>query len=152
MEILVADGLSTDGTSQILADFQEQHREVSIRLLKNPGKIVAIGLNIATRQARGEIIIRVDGHCVIAADYVRKCVEHIQEHGVAGVGGPMESIGGTQVAKAIAVGMSSPFGVGNSAFRTTTGKNMLTDTVPFPAYTREIIQHAGRDEELSATR
>ena len=69
-------------------------------------------------QAKGDIIIRVDGHCIIAPDYVRKCVDHIQNDHVDGVGGPMESIGETQMAKAIAVGMSSTFGVGNSTFRT----------------------------------
>jgi succinoglycan biosynthesis protein ExoA len=53
------------------------------------------------------------------------------------------------MAKAIAIGMSSPFGVGNSAFRTISGKSMLVDTAPFPAYTRKIIERAGLyDEEL----
>jgi GT2 family glycosyltransferase len=61
----------------------------------------------------------------------------------------MESVGETRMAKAIAIGMSSAFGVGNSAFRTISGKSMLADTVPFPAYTREIIERAGfYDEEL----
>jgi hypothetical protein len=66
-----------------------------------------------------------------------------------GVGGPMDSIGETFMARAIAIGMSSSFGVGNSAFRTTSGKSLLADTVPFPAYTRQMIQRAGLyDEEL----
>jgi hypothetical protein len=61
----------------------------------------------------------------------------------------METIGETPMAKAIAIGMSSPVGVGNSAFRTTSGKSMLVDTVPFPAYTRKAIERAGLyDEEL----
>ncbi len=149
MELLVADGMSDDKTRQIVWDFSVSHPEMNIRVLNNPGKIVPTGMNIAMRQAKGEIIIRVDGHCIIASDYVRRCVEHIQKEGVDGVGGPMESIGETSVAKAIAIGMSSPFGVGNSAFRTTTNQSMLVDTVPFPAYTREVIQRAGfYDEEL----
>jgi hypothetical protein len=118
-------------------------------MLDNPGKIVPTGMNIALRQARGEVIIRVDGHCVIAPNYVSNCVKHLQEDGIHGVGGPMESIGETFVAKAIAIAMSSKFGVGNSAFRTTSGKSILVDTVPFPAYTREVIEQAGLyDEEL----
>jgi succinoglycan biosynthesis protein ExoA len=61
----------------------------------------------------------------------------------------METIGETPMAKAIAIGMSSPFGVGNSAFRTTSGKSILVDTVPFPAYTRKVIERGGLyDEEL----
>ncbi|GAB1472142.1 hypothetical protein MASR2M66_30200 [Chloroflexota bacterium] len=149
METLIADGMSTDNTRQIIHDFSTLHSQLKIQILDNLGKIVPTGMNVALREAKGEIIIRVDGHCNIAPDYVRKCVEHIQNDGVDGVGGPMESIGDTQMAKAIAIGMSSPFGVGNSAFRTTSGKSMLADTVPFPAYTRQIIERAGfYDEEL----
>lgn len=147
IEILIADGMSTDNTRVIILDYQQKHG--NIKILDNPGRIVPTGMNIALRQAQGDIIIRVDGHCVIAPDYVSKCVKHLTEDGVDGVGGPMESIGETPLAETIAVAMSSPFGVGNSAFRTTTGKTKLVDTVPFPAYTREIIQKAGLyDEEL----
>ena len=118
-------------------------------LIDNPGKIVATGLNLATRRAAGEILIRVDGHCIIAPDYVSKCVEHLSRDGVDGVGGPMETIGETPLAQTIALAMSSAFGVGNSAFRTTTGKTMLADTVPFPAYTKAIVEKVGPyDEEL----
>lgn len=149
MEIIIADGMSTDATLEIVQEFAALHPQLQIHILDNPGKIVPTGMNIALRQAKGKIIIRVDGHCIIASDYVSKCVEHIQTDGVDGVGGPMESIGETHMAKAIAIGMSSPFGVGNSAFRTMTGKSMLADTVPFPAYTRQIVERAGfYDEEL----
>jgi len=147
MEILVVDGQSTDRTREIVQGFVCQNP--NLQLLDNPGKIVPIGMNIALRQAKGEIIIRVDGHCQIAPDYVRRCVEHIQFDNIDGVGGPMETIGETDMAKAVAMGMSSPFGVGNSAFRTISGQTMMADTVPFPAYTREIVRRAGfYDEEL----
>jgi succinoglycan biosynthesis protein ExoA len=149
MEILLADGMSTDNTRSLINDFSALHPQLNIQILDNPGRIVPTGMNIALRQSKGSIIIRADGHCIIAQDYVSKCVEHIQRDGVDGVGGPMESIGETQMAKAIAIGMSSSFGVGNSAFRTTSGKSMLSDTVPFPAYTRQFIERAGfYDEEL----
>lgn len=149
MEILIVDGMSTDDTRGIIHKFYKKHPSLQIRVLDNPGRIVPTGMNIALRETKGEIVIRVDGHCLIASDYVSKCVEHLNKDMVDGVGGPMESVGETKMAKAIAMGMSSPFGVGNSAFRTTSGKSMLTDTVPFPAYTWEVIKRAGLyDEEL----
>lgn len=149
MEIIIVDGMSTDNTSNIVRDFSMRHPQLKVHVFDNPGKIVPTGMNIALQQAKGEIIIRVDGHCIIAPDYVRNCVEHIQNEKVDGVGGPMETIGETYMAQAIAIGMSSPFGVGNSAFRTSSGKSMLADTVPFPAYTHQIIRRAGLyDEEL----
>lgn len=151
MEVLVVDGMSTDDTRAKIASLAASVPGLrpSVTILDNPGRIVPTGMNIALRQAKGEIVIRVDGHCVIAPDYVSKCVGHIQKEGVDGVGGPMESIGENFVSRAIAIGMSSHFGVGNSSFRTLNGKSMLVDTVPFPAYTRQVIERAGYyDEEL----
>jgi glycosyltransferase involved in cell wall biosynthesis len=146
-EVLVSDGMSTDATREIVRSLQNGHPRV--RLIDNPGKIVPTGLNAALAQARGEIIVRVDGHCEIAPDYVRRCVDHLLRDGVDGVGGPLETIGDTFLAKAIATAMSSSFGVGGSAFRTVSNKTMLADTVAFPAYTRRIMDRAGRfDEEL----
>lgn len=147
MEILVVDGMSTDGTREIVQDFREAFP--NIRLIDNPGKIVPTGMNIALQQAQGEMIVRVDGHCIIQQDYVRRCVEYLGDGKIDGVGGPMETIGETDMAQAIALAMSSPFGVGGSAFRTIKDRSMLVDTVAFPAYRRETIQKAGLyDEEM----
>ena len=147
MEIIVADGNSTDGTWEITESFLTQ--VPGLRLIDNPGQIVPTGLNGAIAQARGEIIVRVDGHCEIERDYVRRSVQHLQGGTVDAVGGSLETVGETPLAQVIAVAMSSVFGVGGSAFRTVSNKSMLTDTVAFPAYTRSIIHRAGPyDEEL----
>jgi succinoglycan biosynthesis protein ExoA len=147
MEIWIIDGMSTDGTREMIPAFQE--RFPNLRWADNPGKIVPTGLNIAIQKSSGDIIIRVDGHCEIAPDYVSRCVKHIQEDQVDGAGGPMQTIGETPLSRAIAVAMSSAFGVGGSAFRTLRGRTMLADSVPFPAYTRAIVEKVGLyDEEL----
>jgi glycosyltransferase involved in cell wall biosynthesis len=145
--VIVADGLSTDGTAQIVRSYLAAHP--NLHLFENPGLISSTGLNAAIVRARGDIIIRVDGHCEIAPDYVRRCVAHIRDEGVDVVGGFIDTVGITERAAAIAVAMSTPFGVGNAAFRTVKHKTMLVNTVPFPAYTRAIIQRTGLfDEEL----
>lgn len=147
MEILVADGMSTDHTRNEVKKYQNSIPPVF--LIDNPGKIVPTGMNLALRMAKGAIIIRVDGHCEISPNYVKNCVSHLFLEHVDGVGGPMQTIGETPVSKTIALAMSSKFGVGGSAFRTTEGITILADTVPFPAYTREIVEKAGLyDEEL----
>lgn len=147
MECLVADGMSTDATREIVRAYQQEYS--NLQIVDNPGKIVPTGLNRLILLAKGDIIIRVDGHCEIATDYVSKCVAHLQTDNVDGVGGPMVTIGETPLAEVIATSMSSPFGVGNSAFRTVSAKTMLADSVPFPAYTRQIIEKVGLyDEEL----
>src|SRR5881628_1407292 len=71
-EILVADGMSTDGTREYLQEMAKQHPQ--IRILDNPGRIVSTGLNTAIRAARGDIIVRMDAHSIYAPDYVRQCL------------------------------------------------------------------------------
>ncbi len=149
MEVLVADGMSTDGTRDIVADLSSRHLQHSVRVVDNPGRIVATGLNAALKATKGEVVVRIDGHCRIAPDYVTRCVEHLRRDDVDGVGGPINTVASTPVGRAIAAAMSSTFGVGGAAFRTVRDKTMLVDTVPFPAYTRRAIDIAGPfDEEL----
>jgi cellulose synthase/poly-beta-1,6-N-acetylglucosamine synthase-like glycosyltransferase len=147
LEVIVADGLSTDGSRQIVQTLQTQHE--NLRLLDNPGRITSAGLNACLAQARGEILVRVDGHCEISRDYVRRCVEHLRSDGIDCVGGPLETVAETNPGQGIALAMQSPFGVGGAAFRIGAKKTMLTDTVAFPAYKRSVIEQAGPfDEEM----
>ena len=146
-EVIVADGMSNDGTRAIVEALQSDHRH--LRLIDNPGKIVSTGLNAALRVAKGEIIVRVDGHCEVAPDYVSCCVSHLIANQAECVGGPVQTIGKSYIARVIASAMSSPFGVGGSGFRVGAKEPRLADTVPFPAYKRETIDRAGDfDEEL----
>jgi cellulose synthase/poly-beta-1,6-N-acetylglucosamine synthase-like glycosyltransferase len=147
MEVIVCDGMSTDETRQIVTSLQREHG--NLQLVDNPGKIAPKALNVGKAHAKGEIIARVDGHCVIAPDYLRCCVRHLQEDGVDGVGGPIDTIGQTPVASVIATAMSSRFGVGGSAFRVGDVDTRIVDTIAFPVYTRSIIERAGPyDEQL----
>ncbi|HEY6931242.1 MAG TPA: glycosyltransferase [Thermoanaerobaculia bacterium] len=146
MEVVVADGMSDDNTREIVKSFQSDRR---VRLIDNPQFIVPTGLNAGIRQARGEIVVRVDGHCEIAPDYVSRCVEHLLSGEADAVGGPVQTVGLTSRAKAIASAMSSVFGVGASKFRTLRGRDLLVDTVAFPAYWRILLLRAGPfDEEF----
>lgn len=147
IEILIADGLSDDETRLIIRKMQDAHP--NIKLLDNYGRIVTSGINILFKKAKGEILLRVDGHCVIAPEYVTNCVRHLRQDQVDGVGGPMLTIGEDLISCVIALAMSTKFGVGNSSFRTETGRTKLSDTVPFPAYTRVTIAKYGLfDEEF----
>src|SRR2546422_7312663 len=110
IEIIIADGLSDDGTREIIRTVRENDPRVSV--IDNPGRIVSTGLNAGLRLAKGEIVVRVDGHCEIAADYVRRCVSRLTEAKVDCVGGPLGTVGETYTAEAIAAAMSSRFGVG----------------------------------------
>jgi glycosyltransferase involved in cell wall biosynthesis len=148
MEILIADGISTDDTRRIIQRLTTT-TSIPVCIIDNPKQIVPTGMNLAIAQARGEIIVRVDGHCEIAPDYVSRCVYHLRTSDVGGVGGPIETINQGFVGEAIALAMTSGFGVGGSAFRVVKDKTMYADTIAFPAYWRSSIDAAGLyDEEL----
>ncbi len=86
MEVIVADGMSSDDTRDITASYAA--RDGRVRVIDNPRGIVATGLNAALALARGEVIVRVDAHTEYAPDYVRQCIAVLAETGAANVGGP----------------------------------------------------------------
>lgn len=147
VEILVADGMSTDDTKKILLDYVKHHP--TVHYFENPKKIVTMGLNILIKEAQGELILRMDAHTEFPKDYVSKCVKYIQEYDVDNVGGVIITLPGnnTLSAKAIALAMASTFGVGNSYFRTGTKGPRLVDTVPFGCYRREVFDKVGLFDE-----
>ena len=146
MEILIADGMSTDGTRAIIREYQNRYDNV--HLLDNPGKIVPTGMNIALLQAKGEFIVRVDGHTIVAPDYVRMCLDTFFRTKADNVGGCMTTTGSTKFGQAIAVATSTSFGIGNSRFHYAQGEEEV-DSVYMGAWPKATFRKVGLfDEEL----
>jgi len=142
LEVLVIDGLSEDGTKKIIEDYSR--RFPFIRLLSNPNKFTPFGLNIGIKNAKGEIIIRMDAHAIYDKDYISKCVEYLKKTGADCVGGTLQTLPSqdTFEAEVIALVLSHSFGVGGRTFRTKR-KEGYVDTVPFGAYRKEIFDKIG---------
>jgi GT2 family glycosyltransferase len=153
MEVLVVDGMSTDETAARAAETvrtfrQETLEGPSVEILENPKMSAPAALNIGLLKARGEVIVRVDGHCEIPPDYLERLVELLTDKEAQCVGGALLNVGEDRAAKAIATAVGSKFGVGGAAFRTST-KGEYVDTVAFGAYPREVFDRIGVfDEEL----
>ncbi len=144
MEVLVVDGLSTDSTpAQVQAIAA---RDPRVRLLYNPRRIQAISMNRAVAEARGEFIIRVDGHTLIAPDYVSRCIHHLQATGADNVGGPQRFVGITATGKAIAAAYRSPFSVPSRFTVSDTAE--YVDTVYLGAWPRAVFDRIGGFDEL----
>jgi succinoglycan biosynthesis protein ExoA len=140
-EVLVVDGQSND-RSRALAESFVGGDGGRVRLLDNPGRSTARGLNVGLRGARGEIVVRVDAHAVVEPDFLSQSVAALKVSGADVVGGPIRTVGRGLVGEAIAMAMSSPFGVGDAAFRHSE-REQWTDTVPFAAYRRALFERAG---------
>jgi glycosyltransferase involved in cell wall biosynthesis len=150
IEVVIADALSTDGTREQIEEFQEQHPEFSIRVVDNPRRIIAAGLNLAIRNSTGDVIMRMDAHAIPAPDYIEKSITALQAGVGANVGGVIDVRPGanTWIARSIAIATSHPLGVGDARYRYTS-KPTEADTVAFGSYTRALYdQLAGYDESL----
>lgn len=146
LEIIVADGMSTDGTRETLQQMAKQHPQ--IRILDNPGRIVSTGLNAAIRAARGEIIVRMDAHTVYAPDYVQQCLAVLQETGADNVGGPMQTTAETFMERAIRAVFHSAFAVGGARSHQA-GYEGYADTVIYGCWKKSVFERVGYfDEEL----
>ncbi len=139
-EVLVIDGRSTDHTREIVARFAAEST-LDLRLIDNPRRKTAAGLNAGLAQARGDVIVRVDGHASVASDYLRRGVFALFDSGADCVGGVIESEGDTYAGRAIALAMSSRFGVGGVGFRV--GGEGPVETVAFGAYRRDVFDRIG---------
>ncbi len=144
MEILVCDGRSTDRTRDIVESMRLRHP--GLRLVDNPRRTTATGLNEGIRSARGEIIIRVDGHAEIRSDFVRACVEELLKSGADHVGGGVRAEGTTVFGRAVAWGTATPFGAGGSRFRYS-DKEEWVDTVFQGGWRKELFQRVGFFDE-----
>lgn len=136
VEVLVVDGGSTDATREIAANHP------NVRVLDNPQRVQSAALNLAIEAALGDVIVRVDGHCIIADDYVERCVEALEATGAAIVGGPMIPVATGRTQTAIAAAMSSPIGAGPARFHHATEPGW-TDTVYLGAYWAETARSIG---------
>jgi glycosyltransferase involved in cell wall biosynthesis len=142
MEILLADGESDDDTVRIALSLPGGER---VRILTNPQRIQSAGLNLLIQEARGEYIVRVDGHTIIAPDYVRQCVAALLATRAEVVGGPMRPVGTTLMGKAIAAAGRSRFAV-PTAFHVCENA-CYTDTVYMGAWPREVLARVGGFDE-----
>jgi glycosyltransferase involved in cell wall biosynthesis len=147
-EVLIVDGLSTDGTRSIVADVAGGNDAVT--LLDNPRRITPSAFNIGIRAARASLVAIVSGHCAIGPEFFRAAFERLELGEAEIVGGPIRAVpsDGSPVAWLLAQVVSHPFGVGNSRFRISQRAGYV-DAVPFAVFRREVFEQVGLfDEEL----
>jgi glycosyltransferase involved in cell wall biosynthesis len=141
-EVIVLDGGSTDSTES-----ETQHAaeaaNLTVFFAPNPGRTTATGFNLGLTLAHGDVIVKVDGHARVAPDFLSANVKALQDSGADAVGGPIETRGHGSPGRAIALAMSSRFGIGDTAFRDESAGEQWTDSVPYGAYRREVFDRVG---------
>ena len=153
-EIIVVDGMSQDGTREVIAEFRLNRPDVSVTLIDNPARRIPAALNLGIKAARGEIIARLDAHAVASPGYIRRSVEVLRQDGVGVVGMPCQVCAGadTPMARGIAMAVSHPFGIGDAKYRLGRGgaAQEPVDTVAFACFKKELwLELGGFDEALA---
>ena len=146
LEIVVVDGLSTDGSREQVQELAAAHD--NIHLYDNPQKRTPRSLNIGVRSSKGEVVIILGAHTRIDPDFVAWNIHYMREKGVKCTGGTQINTGETFWQRAIGLAMGSRFGIPSAPYRFHRKKRFV-DTVVYAAYARELFDEIGYfDEEL----
>jgi succinoglycan biosynthesis protein ExoA len=140
LEILVVDGASEDQTRAHVGAWTK--RDARIRLIDNPDRIMAAGLNAGIREARGDIIGVVSGHSEVGTDYVERMVDALRETGAWSAGGAIERVATTPMQRAIGIATSSPLGVGDARHNYAQAPGWVDAVFP-GMWRREVFERVG---------
>jgi succinoglycan biosynthesis protein ExoA len=144
LEVIIADGLSTDGTREVIQGFISEHPDLSIRLIDNPERIIPVALNRAIAAAKGEVLVRLDAHSIPSQNYIERCLAVLESTESANVGGlwQIRPSGEDWLARSIAVAAGHRLGAGDARYRTG-GEAGEVDTIPFGAFKKEWVDRVG---------
>jgi len=146
IEVIVADGMSDDGTREILRSLAQEDRRLLV--VDNPFCTTATGLNAAIRKARGRVVVRMDAHTKCASDYLFQCLAVLHSSGASNVGGPARTHSEGYVQSAICAAFHSAFAVGGARFHDVEYEGYV-DTVTYGCWFRDLHNRIGFfDEEL----
>lgn len=149
LEVIVVDGMSTDGTRAILKRMIVRYP--NLRLVDNPDRIKPKALNLGIAAAEGDFLIRMDAHARYDCKYVARSVRYALEFQASNVGGIRKTLPGedTLIARAIAQSISSSFAAGNATYRTGASEPKWVDTVFGGCYRMSLFDEIGYfDEDL----
>jgi len=144
LEVVLALGPSRDRTDQVAAELVAADPRVVT--VANPTGRTPAGLNAAIAASRHPVVVRVDGHGLLAPGYVETAVRLLDETGADNVGGLMAAEGVTPFEQAVARAMTSVFGVGGARFHTG-GQAGPAQTVYLGVFRREVLERMGGYDE-----
>ncbi len=146
IEVFIFDGQSDDDSKKIVQEVISGKK--NYHLLENPKRIQSAAWNLGVQLSHGDVISIVSGHSKLSSDYVSKAIETLLRTNVDMVGGTVRATSSKYTGDAIALAMSTPFGVGNANFRYSEIEQE-TDTVFMGFCWRATYEKIGGfDEEL----
>ena len=150
IEALLVDSASSDATRAIMLDFAKA-APFEVKVLDNPKRWLASGINVALAAATGDAIIRLDAHARIPKDFLENNLRALAR-GEDIVGGCV--LGGAPSGaweSVLRTVDTSRFCGGAAPFRNG-GEARYVDTLAYALYRREVYDRVGLyDERLRRT-
>ena len=144
-EVIVIDGMSADGTREILSQLKSQFSELVV--IDNPGKTVPRAMNLGIQHAKGEYIVRTDVRCIHPKSYLCDLIDLSEKTGADNVGGVLvPEFGNTYTQNAIALAYKSRIAMGG-ALRDRGDFIGETDTVYGGCFKRKRLLEVGMYDE-----
>lgn len=152
LQVIIADGLSTDQTRVEIEKFETEFPDLDVSLVENPKRSTTSGLNLALSKAKGEFIVRLDAHCIPQNDYIERCIQALTQGKGDNVGGvwDIRPGGSGWISTSIAIAATHPLGVGDAQYRYAQQAGYV-DTVPFGAFRKALIDRVGPYDETLLT-
>ena len=77
IEVVLMDSNSTDNTRLVMEEFKKNNETLSVQIVTNERQIQAAGFNEGVKHATGDVVLKIDAHSRIPADFVQKNVDEI---------------------------------------------------------------------------
>lgn len=147
LEVILADGMSKDRTREIVARYTTKYP--FIHLIDNPNRIAPCAMNLGIKEAKGDVIMRLDAHATYEKNYFSALVAALKKYNADNVGAVCHTDVLNKNPKTIAIRevLSNKFGVGNSTFRTGIKGAQEVETVPFGCWRRDVFDKYGMYDE-----
>lgn len=79
IDVILIDSLSTDNTLEIMREFKRKQNFRNTIILSNENKRLAYGWNLGIKNAKTDLVLRVDAHSSIPNDFVEKNIFRIEQ-------------------------------------------------------------------------
>jgi succinoglycan biosynthesis protein ExoA len=148
MEVLVADGRSTDATREVVLAATAEYP--NLYLLDNPRQLSSAGRNVAVRAARGDIVVLIDGHSELGNPrYLRDLAAAFEcsEADAVARPQPLDVSAATTMQRAVAAARASRLGHNPDSFIYSSFEGFVKPQSVAVAYRRSVFDRVGFFDE-----
>lgn len=146
LSLWIADGMSTDGTREILVDYAK--REPRLHVLDNPRRTTACALNIALKASTSDVVVRLDVHAEYPHHYISHLVALLRSRGADNAGALRHTARGKTAWEHTCASMiSAPFANGGAPWRSSPTCVQEVESVFCGCFPRSVFTKLGLFDE-----